>query len=148
MAALGMGEQDPVALALEVEQDRVEAGDGGGEGRLDQQPRPGAEVQALELRGLDVDQADHRDLRSGAHLECDPLDGQARVQLLHERQDRDGVVGVLPADVWGGHEHARARVRGATSERERALDRLGAVVDAGEHMAVQVDHCHSNTMPG
>ena len=136
-----MGKQDPVALALEVEQDRVEPHDRGCEGGLDQQPGACAQAQAQKLGWRDVSQARHRDLGAGLHLERDPLCGQARVQLIHERYDRVGVVGVAPADVGCGHEHARARGRRGTRQLERTLDRLGAIVDARQHVRVQVDHC-------
>ena len=139
-AALGVGDQHPVTLALQVEYERVEAGDRRGERRLHQQPGPSAEAQARELLGSDVDQPRHRELGAGQDLELDLLGVQARIQPVHELGDRVGVVGVGPADVGRGHERARARGHGGASERDRVLDRLGAVVDAGQHVRVQVDH--------
>jgi len=75
LAALGVGEQDTVSVALEVEQDRVEAGEGWGEGGLHQQPGTCAEAQAPELRRGDVDQPCHRDLGAGADLQGNFLCG-------------------------------------------------------------------------
>jgi hypothetical protein len=41
----------------------------------------------------------------------------------------------------------RASRRGCTPERERALDCRGPVVDASEHMAMQIDHSLLNVTP-
>src|ERR1039458_10279659 len=140
--ALGMGEQNAVAPLLEIQHDGVQAGRDRGEGRLDQQPWTPAEAQARELRRVDVDEARHRDLGARAKLERHSLGREARLDLVHQPGDRVGLVGVAPADVGRGHERARARGRRGGRGRDRARDRLGAVVDAGEHVAVQVDHTH------
>ena len=47
------------------------------------------------------------------------------------------------ADVRRGDERARSQSRGCAGQRERSLDRVRAVVDAREHVAVQVDHARS-----
>ncbi len=141
---LGVGKHDAVSTADDVEQNRVDAAGRGGKGRLDQQPGAAAEPELAKPLGRHVDGADQRDLRAGTNLDRDPLRRQALVQLLDESRDRGGVVGVARAHVRRRHKRARAGRARRARDRERALDRLRAVVDAGQHVAVQVDHLTEN----
>jgi hypothetical protein len=140
VAALGVGEQHAMAPAQHVAHDAVQSGRHLGEGRLHEQPRGAAEPESGELRRLDIDQARHRDLATGANVECHVLRSQARVDLSHQPADRLGVVGVAPAHVRSGHDRLYAGRDGSARQCHRSLDRVRAVVDAWKHMAVQVDH--------
>ena len=130
-AALGVGQHDTASAAHDVKHDRVDSRGGGRERGLDQKPAAGAaETELGELLGGHVDGARQRDLRTGKHLDRDSLCAQARVDLIDQPRDRDGVVGVAGVHVRCRHDRAHAgRARGP-GERERALDRLGTVVDA------------------
>jgi len=140
LTALRVREQDAVPAALKLHEEHVQAGNGRGEGRLHEQPRACAESEAGQLLRLDVGQAGHRDLASGADHQRQLLLGQASVQLVHQAGDRAGVVGVAPADVGRCHERMRAGGLRGARQLDGTLERVGTIVDAREDVAVKVDH--------
>ena len=138
-AALRMGEQKsestPAKLAGAVEERGVDAL----EGDLEEHPaRAGRPVgDRLEL-GVG-ERADRLglELAADADVERDALPGERRAQLGHalgQLVDDDLL------DVRRGDDDARAGGRRHAGVGDALVERPGAVVDAGEDVAVEVDH--------
>src|ERR1017187_3638733 len=138
--ALRVRQKDAIALALKRPQDALDAGHDRREGRLHQEPWAIAQTEAWKLGRLDLDHARDRDLGAGKYLERHLLRRQARVQLVHQSHDRGRVVAVAGADVRCRHERFHACGGRGTRERDGALDRRRAVIDAWKHVAMQIDH--------
>ena len=113
-------------------------------GRLDEQVGAalveGGEAQVLVGRALGPEQVD---LGAGHHAHAE-LGRYALVQL---RDGRGEVAGphsrVIGPQMRRGGEGRGALARGRPDQRQALLDGVGAVVDSGQHMGVEVDHgCH------
>ena len=92
-AALRVGEQDAVSLALELAGDLEQPARDRREGRLEQQPRPAAEPQRPQLSRVDVLDLGHRDLGAGVQHERDLVRRELASQLRDVCGDRLGVLG-------------------------------------------------------
>jgi hypothetical protein len=139
-AALGVSQDDPVATVAELVQRPLEARRDGAEGRLDEQPGAAAERQARELGRVQLGQVDDRDLGPGQDRDRDLLSHEALVDLRHEPGDRRCVVWVLGRHVGGRDERLDAHRRGRPGQLHGPLERIRAVVDPREDVAVEVDH--------
>jgi hypothetical protein len=139
-APLWMSQKDTMTSLLKVCEDAVETGDRVCEGRLHQQPFTSAETKAEKLCWLDVTDSGNRHLGTGPYVERNALYDQARTELLDEPRNRWSVIRVAQADVRRRYKCVRAGGSSGTGDLQRALDRGGAIVNAGEHMAVKIDH--------
>jgi hypothetical protein len=81
------------------------------------------------------------DLAAGQQLEVDPLVGEPRRQRLAAVDDLLGVEREHVGDVRGRRHRARSGRHGGPRHLQRGLRRRGPVVDAGEDVSVQIDHC-------
>jgi hypothetical protein len=140
--ALGVGERDPEAAGGELEQARLEVAGQRAVGRLDQQVAAvAAERGEPQLGVVQLRRAPQVDL--GARQDVDRQAAAAQVLGQLARPARDLVqphVGMVVADVRRGDQRARARVRGDLGDRDGRGQRGRPVVEARQHVRVQVDH--------
>ncbi len=93
-------------------------------------------------------QSSCRDLTAGQQLELDPLAIERFAQHLRRLQHARWIEVVRAIYVWSRHQRPGPCGDRAASDRERPLDRLGAVVEPRQDVGVQVDHTLNATPPG
>ena len=111
-----------------------------GERRLEQQVRPTAKCERAQLVVLEPRKHAVCHLGATLDLDADARLPQGVVHADHPLRDNGRVVREAVAHVRRRHEHRRPVAGGGARQVERAVEAGRAVVDARQHVTVDVDH--------
>ena len=139
-APLGMREHHLEAAILHVREDPLEVDVRGPVGALEQQVVPRAKAEPPERRVVELHGLGERDLRACNDGDLDLRAREGVVEARHAGLDVVGPDVVVVPDVGRRDHHLDPGIRGRARHRHAEVEVDGAVVEAREDVAVEVDH--------